>query len=267
MLKTGHGLSEKEISKKYSKFAKELDMPKYFYKRVYTFLSSNTDLNGKKILDFGCGNGELLQIFVNNGVRSSNLYGVDVSPELIKLSKKKLKLKAKVKIYQGEKINFKDNFFDIILMTEVFEHLKDPKKTITELKRILKKGGILLITVPNGSAYRPFWDMVKNLRIKKLKKIFLPPEHPERTQQPIDTCYRWNEIIFILDQLELKRLKTSSREYFPYIVHFIWRKIDPQIGMGFGDFLNKNVGNLFDFFKLKRIGYRCFFLMQKIKKD
>lgn len=45
-------------------------------------------------------------------------------------------------------INEKDESFDVVLCTEVFEHLPDPVKALEEFKRLLKKGGTLILTAP-----------------------------------------------------------------------------------------------------------------------
>ena len=50
-----------------------------------------------------------------------------------------------------EKIPVKDNSFDIIICTEVLEHVPNPIGALKEMARILKKGGKLLITTPLGS--------------------------------------------------------------------------------------------------------------------
>ena len=44
---------------------------------------------------------------------------------------------------------FKDSYFDKVIFTEVLEHLKNEEKAISEISRVLKKGGTLLLTTPN----------------------------------------------------------------------------------------------------------------------
>ncbi|MGA2912006.1 MAG: class I SAM-dependent methyltransferase [Methanoregula sp.] len=47
-----------------------------------------------------------------------------------------------------QELNFDDNFFDIILCSDVFEHVRLPQKAFSEVFRVLKKGGILVLQVP-----------------------------------------------------------------------------------------------------------------------
>lgn len=99
----------------------------------------------KRILDIGCGTGETLS-FLHTLYPDAKLYGVDTSATAIRFSKKrghKNILKAK-----AEKLPFKDNFFDTVLFLDVLEHIPDDQKVVHEAKRVLKKGGCIIITSP-----------------------------------------------------------------------------------------------------------------------
>ncbi len=77
------------------------------------------------------------------------LYGVEPSPTLSELARKYFGLNVKTAFL--EEAAFKNNFFDIVSMTDVFEHITEPGKIMNECRRILKSDGILFIKVPNGS--------------------------------------------------------------------------------------------------------------------
>ena len=53
------------------------------------------------------------------------------------------------------RLDFPDNFFDLICAFEVIEHIKDYKKALAEFYRVLKPGGLLLISTPNKAIYSP----------------------------------------------------------------------------------------------------------------
>lgn len=110
-----------------------------------------------KVLDFGCGKGAMLsEVLKINPLLQ--VTGVDVSDEALKVAKNKLKKCQFMQIKDGERIPFKSGFFDFIIASDVLEHVYDTEKTFSELKRILKKGGNILITVP-------YHGLVKNLII------------------------------------------------------------------------------------------------------
>ncbi|MFH1508137.1 MAG: class I SAM-dependent methyltransferase [Candidatus Omnitrophota bacterium] len=77
-----------------------------------------------------------------------DLYGVEPSPSLSELARKYFGLNIQTAFLENS--GFKDSFFDVVTMTDVFEHLTEPKKILAEARRILKPEGIIFIKVPNG---------------------------------------------------------------------------------------------------------------------
>ncbi|MBN1263814.1 MAG: methyltransferase domain-containing protein [Candidatus Pacebacteria bacterium] len=97
-----------------------------------------------RILDLGCGDGNVSQLYLKKG----EVYGLDISSEALKQAKKR-----GIKTRQGDlnqsKLPYSSNFFQAVILTDVLEHLIDPVKTLKETRRVLKKGGRLILTVPN----------------------------------------------------------------------------------------------------------------------
>lgn len=102
---------------------------------------------GNKILDAGCGTGLILRHLPKGS------FGIDINPRNIKKARKHAPM-AKVKLADIEKLPFKHNEFTTIVCTEVIEHQPDPKPTLNELKRVLKKNGVIIGSVPSRS---PVW--------------------------------------------------------------------------------------------------------------
>mgnify|MGYP001315865649 CR=1 FL=1 len=102
-----------------------------------------SDINLKKkinILDFGAGSGVNLDMLKKHGlvdIHEQNKYARNA------IKKKQIKIKN---LYSTLKI--KKNFYDLILMADVIEHVKQPKQLLKNLKKFLKKDGRILITVP-----------------------------------------------------------------------------------------------------------------------
>jgi ubiquinone/menaquinone biosynthesis C-methylase UbiE len=107
--------------------------------------------DGDKILDFGCGNGRLLELFPDKNIK---YFGADISGKLIDIAQRKYYSKdiKFQKISNSGKLEYEDNFFNVAYSIAVFHHLpgKDIREaTAKELFRVLQPGGILVITVWN----------------------------------------------------------------------------------------------------------------------
>lgn len=101
-----------------------------------------------KFLDIGCGAGQFLYEMKQLGIK--NVYGVEPGDFNEKQAKKEgLKIKKSDLI----NANYPEKFFDIITINQVLEHVNNPLETIREIFRILKKGGIFIIGVPNTNSW------------------------------------------------------------------------------------------------------------------
>jgi len=98
-----------------------------------------------KILDIGCGEGELGRILKHKG---NTVYGIEYEKRGYELSKKKLDkvLFGDISSLQLPK-DWKD--FDYVIFADVIEHLYDPGSVLKKIKPLLKKGGFVLISTPN----------------------------------------------------------------------------------------------------------------------
>jgi 2-polyprenyl-3-methyl-5-hydroxy-6-metoxy-1,4-benzoquinol methylase len=106
--------------------------------------------NAKRLLDAGCSDGYLDSVIKN---RVEEIFGIDINWNDIRIAK----MSNPRNIYDvGSlyELPYKSGYFDIVVCLDVLEHLHDDEKAISELTRILKIGGKLIITVP--SAYFPF---------------------------------------------------------------------------------------------------------------
>ena len=109
-------------------------------KKIIDQIISSINLKKKKnILDFGAGSGVNLDMLRKHGL-------VDIH-EQNKYARAVIKKERKIKnLYSTLKI--KKNFYDLILLADVIEHVKQPKELLKDLKKFLKKDGHILITVP-----------------------------------------------------------------------------------------------------------------------
>lgn len=114
----------------------------YGVRRRLETLQSLTSLDGKTILDIGCGFGAYGFAAKKYGAKIS--VGVDINRKYLKKSALGL-----VVLADAHALPFRDSCFDVVLMVEVLEHLSYEIEALREARRVVKKGGLLLITVPN----------------------------------------------------------------------------------------------------------------------
>ncbi|HRR97004.1 MAG TPA: class I SAM-dependent methyltransferase, partial [Candidatus Ratteibacteria bacterium] len=101
-----------------------------------------------KLLDIGCGFGYVLKAGKDIGWE---VMGLDMAEWMVEYARKEFGVKAEVGKFPG--INFKAESFDIITLLEVIEHLPDPSLGLKDICTVLKKGGYLIVRVPNIESF------------------------------------------------------------------------------------------------------------------
>lgn len=115
------------------------------------------DEGPSKILEVGCGSGELSFLLADRG---HNVIGIDLASEYIALAhKRKTQGDGKCVFYAADLLGFElDKEFDVIIAMDVLEHIKDDKAAAAKLVGLLKHGGQLILTVPAHSLLFGFHD-------------------------------------------------------------------------------------------------------------
>ncbi|KKR21139.1 MAG: hypothetical protein UT50_C0012G0012 [Candidatus Moranbacteria bacterium GW2011_GWA2_39_41] len=134
----------------YDQMAEKFSGTRNFFWPDLEFIRNHIQ-NGNQILDFGCGNGRLLEILKD---KKLEYYGVDISQNLIDLAKQKYPQFAQnfSKITGQPSLAFTDEFFNNIVSIAVFHHFPDQKfrlEMARELFRVTKPGGKIIVTVWN----------------------------------------------------------------------------------------------------------------------
>jgi methionine biosynthesis protein MetW len=119
-----------------------------------------------RIIEIGCKDGGVL-LDVATALNATDIYGVDIDEEALKKAAENGINVQKVDL-NSDSLSFEDGFFDIVLMEEVIEHLANPDNSLQEIYRVLKLGGLFLISTPNlswwlnrfilFSGYQPYWS-------------------------------------------------------------------------------------------------------------
>ena len=112
--------------------------------------------NAKKVLDIGCSSG-VLTAQVASALPKSKVTGLDSYKDAIDFAQKKYPHIDFI-CADAHKLPFKNNAFDLIICTETLEHVIDPRKTLLEMKRVLKENGHAIISMDSGSPlFRIVW--------------------------------------------------------------------------------------------------------------
>lgn len=115
--------------------------------RIESFVG---ELGGKNLLEVGSGEGGLVIALNLKGV---NACGIDISKENVEISKIRARRNsipsAAFCISDASRLPFEDCTFDVVISNKVLEHIKEQRKVIKEISRVLKEGGLLYVSVPN----------------------------------------------------------------------------------------------------------------------
>lgn len=120
----------------------------YYHEPVINILDK-INLKNKKVLEIGCAGGVILR-YLNN--KKVNYVGIDLKRENLKGLEE-----FKTKVMDARDLKFGKETFDIIIACETFEHINNVDKAIKEVRRVLKKEGIFIITVPNDMLLEEMW--------------------------------------------------------------------------------------------------------------
>ena len=174
-------MKQKNYQKKVQKFYKEFDLEEHARGRsnelpfVFKFLKGK-----KKILDLACGFGRLSVPLAKKGFE---VCGVDIAKNLLQKAREKAKKeRVKIEFKHGEflKIPYKDKTFDaVIIIWSSFCHLLTKKvqvKALKEIKRVLKKQGIVIIDLPyykRTTGIEIFEKKGKKIKLYRFNKTLL----------------------------------------------------------------------------------------------
>lgn len=130
----------------------------------YIDLINNLGISSGKLLDIGAATGFFMSIAKKRGF---NVVGVELSDFAARKGREN-----GLDIVTGDLLNtnFEGESFDVVTMFDVLEHVPDPKKLISEVSRILKPNGLIIVNTPDAES---MWAKV----LGKRWQLIMPPEH------------------------------------------------------------------------------------------
>ena len=133
-------------------------LQRLWHKRRFREISNITEPVGGKILDVGSADGTFSKIILDKS-NADELIGMEVLGSSVNWANKHWMKhpaaagQARMKFIVGDahRLKFNNNSFDAVFILEVLEHVEDPAKVLSEVNRVLKKGGYGVFLVPSDS--------------------------------------------------------------------------------------------------------------------
>lgn len=170
-----------------------------------------------KVLEIGSGNGKNLRS-IRALKPDVQCYGCDVK-------KPTVKPKFNFKLLDGNMLPYPSEYFDVVLMVDVLEHVKKYKEYVKEIKRVLKKGGLFIGFVPiEGNAISTY----------TLSKLFFGDDVFLKTKEHINS-FRTDQVLDLLE-------KNFTVRKIRYSYHLLGQTMDTIL---FTSLLNKRMEKLF----------------------
>ncbi|MGA1839391.1 MAG: glycosyltransferase [bacterium] len=138
------------------------DIPEWehlYFEHLYRYIFAKEFIKDKVVLDVACGTGYGTEFLNEN--KAKIVVGADICFETITYAKNfffnPLYLQT-----DAVQLPFRDNVFDVVVSFETIEHLIEYENFLKEIKRILKKSGIFIVSTPNKSNYQAIGSDGKN---------------------------------------------------------------------------------------------------------
>lgn len=193
-----------ETTDNYKKHTSKNPLQKFLIDNFEKTLANEVKkLNVNSILDGGAGEGFTLEYLRKRGI-GKTYEGIDFFGKAVKIGSKihpKITLKQE-SIY---KMSYKDNSFDLVLSTEVLEHLEKPKEALKEIFRVSKK--YVLLSVPN----EPIFMLSNLMRGKNVSRFGNDIEH-------INHWTMFGFLRFVKKNADVKTQIVSRKYPFPWIM-------------------------------------------------
>ncbi len=122
-----------------------------YAEHVTRYMAAKPAITNKVVLDIASGSGYGTKMLAES---AAFVYGVDVNETAINYSKKHYAAQnIKYLVGDGESIPLKDDSVDVVVTFETIEHIKDYRKFLDEVNRVLRPDGLLIVSTPNDTEF------------------------------------------------------------------------------------------------------------------
>ena len=178
---------------------------------LYEKVVNHTSMETSTILDFGCGCGRMVR-FLNNYSTTNTIYACEVNPDHVDWCRDNLNNIQVSKCDALPPLPYQDQMFDLIYGLSVFTHLSENHATqwISEMKRVLKPGGILIVTIHGLTALNTIKDSSVHQKMFNLNS--------EIAGQTMENLQKIPFVYFKYDQNTIEMAKAGG-EYGNTFIH------------------------------------------------
>lgn len=208
----------------------EADMA--FKKRVQTIFEWIPLHDGARLLDCACGRGYYLNMI--RYVSRCELVGLELEDAIIRKAQRNVGHLPGITLTRGNiyALPFPDNWFDGVILSEILEHIEDDVAGLREVRRVLKPGGVVAITVPNAN-YPFLWDPIN----KTLETLF----HTKIRRGPLAGIWANHVRLYTREQLRtaveraglvVEAERAFTHYSFPFIHNLVYGLGKPLLESG-----------------------------------
>lgn len=141
------------------------------------------------VIDVGCGVGDNLRYI---GRDDAKLFGIEYAEETARIAKTLLGCLAHVQTASAAAIPFPDRHFDLALCIEVLEHVEDDEGSLSEIARVLRPGGSLIISLPYRHWFPSYFRLMGHYRhYTRYDVEELLGRHGLAVAEYLPNCPRW----------------------------------------------------------------------------
>jgi len=207
-------------------------------------LKRSTDIS---ILDVGCGTGQLAGLLGNFGYQ---VLGIDIyQPKIEKAKEQKFSNNVSFQCRDALSLNLKGEF-DVIIAADVVEHLEKPEKFVITASSLLKSGGILIITIPNGYGIK---ELTHRMYERYVLSTFL-----HKFFRHIRRC------LISDDRWAVPKVDSLSAAKFPHVQFFTFKRLNSLLNNGGFRITRKQNGSFISSIYMLRVLFDNFLILKKL---
>lgn len=182
---------------------------KAFFALKGNYISSKVDYKNKIVLDCGCGSGVYT---FDISKKAKMAVGLDISEWALRRAGKRVNTNNIFFLAgDSERLPFRNESFDVVVNTAVFQYYENPVNMVSEMRRVLKPNGLVLCEVPYKFGLYNLKSVIKPLTSKK-----------DFAKEPINRCYSEKEFKNLFSGFKILKINN----FFNFILFGIFRKVN-----------------------------------------